>query len=111
LLGQALLVPAAMFVAQIARLMYDNRCANGVGERFPNLTQACECQFLLSNPLARAHLVCVALDQVLAQKNDASNIENPSRTPFFRVDGSRERMIVFSSTTADQRVSPKIPCP
>jgi hypothetical protein len=42
----------------------------------------------------------MALDQVFAERNEASNIENLPETRLFRVDGSREPMMVFSSTVS-----------
>ena len=71
------------------RLCRRGAFSNEVRERLPNWTQARECQFLSFNPLARAHLICVALNRVLAERSGASKIENRSLTPF---PGGRNRV-------------------
>ncbi|MEY2789466.1 MAG: hypothetical protein RLZZ34_2609 [Verrucomicrobiota bacterium] len=68
---------------------------NGVRERFPILTQARECQFVLFNPFAWVYPGGRSpFNRVLAERSGASKTENRFLTPFPTASPSADRMLL-----------------
>ncbi len=68
---------------------------NGVRERFPILTQARECQFVLFNPFAWVYPGgCSPFYRVLDERSGASKTENRFLTPFPTASPSADRMLL-----------------